>query len=144
MHEVNKQRFVLTSKGGDKVFSERLRIYLPELLPEVNKVLWLDADAIVVGDIIELMRRAFDEHDVFFADMLIGARDFNDFQRRTGRMWIENRVNHNSHMLVIRKRQQPRTRPYQPGVSAAVTAARNAAAAGAAPAVATEAAATHR
>ena len=60
VHPVDKGRFRLTSIGGDNVFAERLRIYLPELLPPtVSSVLWLDADALMVGDAVELMKRVF-------------------------------------------------------------------------------------
>jgi len=56
------------------------------------------------------MRRAFDEHDVFFADTLVGSRNFEAFSRKM-RGWMKDHVDHNSHILVIRRRNTPRTRP---------------------------------
>lgn len=44
---------------------------------------------------------------VFFADTLVGHRAFDQFRRVMGVTWMKDRVNHNSHLLVIRKRSRP-------------------------------------
>ena len=56
------------------------------------------------------MRRVFDEHDVFFADVLIGSRVFDKFAKQM-KSWMKDHVDHNSHMLVIRRRNVARTQP---------------------------------
>lgn len=59
-------------------------------------------------------RNIFAVHgDVFFADTLVGHRAYDEFKERMGPGYIRSRVNHNSHLLVIRKRRQPRVRPIQ-------------------------------
>ena len=49
--------------------------------------------------------------DVFLADTLVGVRDFEAYRNATNG-WLLDRVNHNSHLLVLRKRPAgPRTSP---------------------------------
>ena len=54
----------------------------------------------------------FHANDAFFADTMVAIRDYDGFVKRmntqTRRRWIKDRVNHNSHMLVLRKRAVPR------------------------------------
>ncbi len=60
-----------------------------------------------------LLRRIYEEHDAYIVDTLPGHRNFQEFKRQTnakGTRWMEDEVNHNSHLLVIRKRTAPRTR----------------------------------
>lgn len=56
------------------------------------------------------MRDIYEQNDVFFADTLVGHRDFSGFLKAMGG-WMKDRVDHNSHLLVIRRRMTPRTRP---------------------------------
>ena len=49
------------------------------------------------------------QHDVFFSDTLVGHRAFDELRRALG-LWMKDRVNHDSHVLVLRKRLVPRTR----------------------------------
>ena len=44
--------------------------------------------------------------DVFFADTLVGSRNFESLRGST----VLDRVQHDSHLLVIRRRLEPRTR----------------------------------
>ena len=45
-------------------------------------------------------------NDVTFVDTLAGTRSFNTLKSRITK-WMSTRVNHNSHMLIIRKRPRP-------------------------------------
>ena len=54
------------------------------------------------------VRNIYEQNDVFFADTLVGHRDFNGFHSRM-QGWMKNRVDHNSHLLVIKKRATPRS-----------------------------------
>ena len=56
------------------------------------------------------MRELLEQNDVFFADTLVGHRAFDSFRRGMGVTWMRDRVNHNSHLLVLRKRTAPRAR----------------------------------
>lgn len=56
------------------------------------------------------VREIYQANDVFIADALVGARDFDGF-RDAMDGWMRNRVDHNSHLLVLRKRSTPRARP---------------------------------
>ena len=58
------------------------------------------------------VRRILEEHDSFFVDTLVGHRNYRAFKRRSG-PWMKDRVNHNSHVLVLRKRAVPRVRVVQ-------------------------------
>lgn len=54
------------------------------------------------------------QHDAFFVDTAAGHRNFEGFVRQTNRgknKWGLDRLNHNSHVLVIRKRAMPLTAP---------------------------------
>ena len=59
------------------------------------------------------MKKIYDENDVFFADTLIGTRQNKFMHKMTSSHWMQDRINHNSHLIVIRKRPTPRTRPVQ-------------------------------
>lgn len=54
-------------------------------------------------------QQLFYENDVFFVDTHVGHRS-HDYVRRALGLWMKDRVNHISHILVIRKREKPRTR----------------------------------
>lgn len=56
------------------------------------------------------LRQILRENDSFFVDSLVGHRDFRSFRRRT-QPYVADSVDHNSHVLVIRKRLEPRQRP---------------------------------
>ena len=61
------------------------------------------------------VREIYEGHDVFLADTLLGAREFDDYQERHS-SWLMDRVNHNSHMIIIRKRLHgPRRRQVKRG-----------------------------
>ena len=53
--------------------------------------------------------KLFAENDVFFVDTHVGHRAHDAVRRALG-LWMKDRVNHISHVLVIRKREVPRTR----------------------------------
>ena len=53
-------------------------------------------------------RAILEENTAFFADTLVGHRAFDEFRSAMGVTWMQGRVNHNSHMLVIRRRTNPR------------------------------------
>ena len=62
----------------------------------------------------EATRTILHEHDAFFVDSLAGHRAFDLFRERSKLdygPYMKDAVNHNSHVLVIRKRAVPRTRP---------------------------------
>lgn len=64
----------------------------------------------------EATRTILHQHDVFFVDSLAGHRAFELFYQRSKLdygPYTKDAVNHNSHVLVIRKRAVPRTRPVQ-------------------------------
>lgn len=54
------------------------------------------------------MRRIFDENDAFFVDTLVGHRAYESVRKALG-LWMKDQVNHDSHILVIRRRAEPRT-----------------------------------
>ena len=62
------------------------------------------------------VREIYEGHDVFLADTLVGNRDWANYLERHEGAWIRDRVNHNSHAIVIRKRRNgPRKgRPFRP------------------------------
>lgn len=71
---------------------------------------WLAHNASTGSWPLSAVREIYAQHDVFLADTQVGARDFDVF--RSGMEgWFMDRVNHNAHLLVIRKRHTPRTRP---------------------------------
>ena len=49
------------------------------------------------------------ENDLFFVDTHVGHRAHEDVRKALG-LWMKDRVNHLSHVLVLRKREVPRTR----------------------------------
>jgi len=51
----------------------------------------------------------FHENDLFFVDTHVGHRAHEQVRRALG-LWMKDRVNHLSHVLVIRKRETPRKR----------------------------------
>ena len=53
--------------------------------------------------------KLFHENDVFFVDTHVGHRAHDQVRKALG-LWMKDRVNHISHVLVIRKREKPRTR----------------------------------
>lgn len=57
--------------------------------------------------------RIFQENDVFFADTSIGHRAPGPYEKVVGPRWHRDMVNHNSHVIVIKKRRQPRDTPVQ-------------------------------
>lgn len=56
------------------------------------------------------VRTILSQHDVFLADAQVGARDFERSRAIMEGWWLD-RVNHNAHLLVIRKRRAPRLGP---------------------------------
>jgi len=58
----------------------------------------------------EATRQLLQQHDVFFVDPLVGHRAPEKLIRSLG-LWMKDLVNHGSHLLVIRRRATPRTRP---------------------------------
>ena len=63
------------------------------------------------------VRDIYEQNDVFMADTLVGQREWEDYQERNEGAWLRDRVNHNSHLLVIRKRRHgPRLRPVRRAV----------------------------
>ena len=64
LHELDASQLGMTGYGCPRkcargVFAEQLRIFLPMLLPDVEKVLWMDSDGIVLGDAVALSRSLF-------------------------------------------------------------------------------------
>ena len=47
------------------------------------------------------------DNDAFFADTTLGHRDWDLWQRRVTANWVIDRLSHNSHLVVIRKRIAP-------------------------------------
>ena len=72
----------------------------PGFSPLVHNESYLDAS------VAKILR----EHDSFFVDTVVGHRAFERFRRQT-REYVADRVDHNTHVLVIRKRREPRRRP---------------------------------
>ena len=56
------------------------------------------------------------DHDTIFVDTLVGHRAHAKFLSRLGQRWAKDVVNHNSHVLVIRKREvaEPAALPPHP------------------------------
>ncbi|KAL1515873.1 hypothetical protein AB1Y20_002488 [Prymnesium parvum] len=53
-------------------------------------------------------KELFAKHDSFFVDTMVGHRTFEAVRKALG-LWMKDRVDHGSHILVIRKRLTPRT-----------------------------------
>ena len=58
LHTFNPTRYALTRGKRAGAATNYLRFYLPELLPRVDKVVWIDADGLVFGDVGQLAERA--------------------------------------------------------------------------------------
>ena len=54
-------------------------------------------------------QQLFAENDVFFVDTHVGHRAHEQVRRALG-LWMKDRINHISHVLVLRKRETPRRR----------------------------------
>ena len=82
----------------------------------INASLYGAAIAPLVHDInwrSPSVQAIFEQNDIFFADTLVGHRAFNRFRAETGRAYgrakyMRDRISHNSHLLVLRKRVVPR------------------------------------
>lgn len=64
LYELDAAMFDLASHGCPQrcvrgVFAEQLRLYLPILLPSVDKALWIDSDGLMRGDAAALIYSAF-------------------------------------------------------------------------------------
>ena len=59
MYEIESQKFRLLHNRSKDATSNLLRFYLPELLPGVEKVLWVDSDGLVLGDVRTLVSTLF-------------------------------------------------------------------------------------
>lgn len=59
------------------------RIYLPDLLPELDRVLYLDCDMLVVGDLTPLWRTGLDGHYLAAVSNVL-ERDARDWPRELG------------------------------------------------------------
>jgi SAM-dependent methyltransferase len=59
--------------------------------------------------ISEATRTLFHQNDLFFVDTHVGHRAHEQVRRALG-LWMKDRINHLSHVLVIRKREKPRLR----------------------------------
>eukprot|EP00966_Prymnesium_polylepis_P221233 5117700-Prymnesium_polylepis.1 len=62
------------------------------------------------------MKQILHTNDVFFADTSVGHRAFDRFVQNSNKgpvHYMKDRVDHNSHVLVIKKRSTPRTRDVQ-------------------------------
>ena len=57
----------------------------------------------------EATAKLFHENDIFFVDTHVGHRAHDQVRRALG-LWMKDEVNHLSHVLVLRKRETPRTR----------------------------------
>lgn len=66
--------------------------------------------------ISEATTRLFHENDLFFVDTHVGHRAHDSVLRALG-LWMKDRVNHLSHVLVIRRREIPRTRKIESALS---------------------------
>jgi hypothetical protein len=58
LHTFDPMRYALTRGKRAGTATNYLRFYLPELLPRVAKVVWIDADGLVFGDVGQLAERA--------------------------------------------------------------------------------------
>ena len=58
LHTFDPTRYALTRGKRAGAATNYLRFYLPELLPRVDKVVWIDADGLVFGDVGQLAEHA--------------------------------------------------------------------------------------
>jgi predicted O-methyltransferase YrrM len=54
------------------------------------------------------LREIYEQNSVVLIDSLVGSRNFDEYRHANGK-WVRDRVSHNSHLLVIRRRRTPRT-----------------------------------
>ena len=52
-------------------------------------------------------RSILQANDCIFVDTTIGHRGWEQWVKRWGQMWVKNHIEHNSYLLVIRKRDRP-------------------------------------
>jgi len=62
------------------------------------------------GGLDDIATQIMRDHDVAFVDTLVGHRAYGAFLSRLGRKWARDSIDHNSHVLVIRKRKFARQR----------------------------------
>jgi len=58
-------------------------------------------------------RAILEENDAIFVDAALGHRAWDEWVRRSGRFWAKNRIEHNSYLVVIQKRDKPLKQPMQ-------------------------------
>lgn len=56
---VDLSHFSLLHNTSDIYFAERVRIYLPDILNDAEKIIWVDCDTIFKSDVIALVRSLF-------------------------------------------------------------------------------------
>lgn len=56
---VDTSRFSLLHNTNDVYFAERVRIYLPDILNDAKKIIWVDCDTIFKSDVIKLVNSLF-------------------------------------------------------------------------------------
>eukprot|EP00614_Pseudopedinella_elastica_P016594 CAMPEP_0172645502 /NCGR_PEP_ID=MMETSP1068-20121228/239760_1 /TAXON_ID=35684 /ORGANISM="Pseudopedinella elastica, Strain CCMP716" /LENGTH=566 /DNA_ID=CAMNT_0013459739 /DNA_START=415 /DNA_END=2115 /DNA_ORIENTATION=- len=62
VRKVHAEDFKISKERTTAHLTNFIRFYMPELLPDVDKVMWLDADVIVTGDIHALLESLFNGH----------------------------------------------------------------------------------
>ena len=60
-----QDKFFLLKNTSESAAMNLVRFYLPELLPSVSKVLWLDVDVIINSDVVGLMKTLFVKENIF-------------------------------------------------------------------------------
>lgn len=63
-------------------------------------------------------REILEGHHAFYIDTAIGHRNWSHWAQMTGRQFVRSRHLHNSHLLVVQRRQTDDARPYQPNKAA--------------------------
>lgn len=58
-------------------------------------------------------RHILETNDAIWVDASLGHRAWDEWVRRVGRMWVKDRVYHNSYLVVIQKRESPLRQPMQ-------------------------------
>jgi len=58
-HVVKTELYSLLKDRSEAAFANLVRFYLPSLLPNVHKVLWIDVDGLVLGDVRVLLSSLF-------------------------------------------------------------------------------------
>lgn len=64
--------------------------------------------ASIVHNASSLVREIYSHNEVFFADSLVGSTSTQFLSRMRVKGWMRDTVDHNSHVIVIRKRASPR------------------------------------